>query len=1129
MYLKRIDIYGFKSFAQEVHLEFPDGITVLVGPNGGGKSNVVDAIRWALGEGRVRELRAERWEDLLFNGSAVRAAARMAEVTLTFDNADREMADWPESLAVCRRYYRSGQTDYLLNGRVVRLKDITDLFLDSGLGRFNYAVIGQGRVEAALLQKPQERFEQLEEAAGVSRYKVRRKETVAHLAEASERLKRIADLSHEVQQQMQEVADQAHREERYLALEGEAKALEERLTYTAYRAAMAELEQLERAHRAASAERAALAKELETLEQTISERQKEMADTEVQANSLAEQSRADEAALVAQQVEIGRLEAEIAGLEREAANIERQLEEMEAQNPAPADGPADEPDEGDDRLAALAATEKAYQDALAQWESELKDVMARRQVQESRRRELADRRQERERQLARLAGALKVGQDEELREVLRARRQEAAGLEQTVRELTAELVRLTDKRQNLRSFVQTVEAELQSLRHQAAQRQARLRALHQLEAEGEGLSLGVRAVLKAQQEGRLEGVLGTLGSLITSDAALTLAVQTALGGSGQDLVVLTEQHARLAVGFLKSHALGRATFLPLDTIRMPYLPDADRPLDRQPGVVGWAVNLVDYSKQIRPAVMHVLGRVLITQTLDDAVRLGRLHRFRYKMATIDGQLIHAGGAITGGTRVNRDSRSARLVEIQGLTKRVEEETRLVRGKEELLAGSREELNGVEQEIDALREILSDRRHRWSALREDLKEGEQWADPEEMWRLHQEDADNERQAEDNMRRAQERLRELEGLIQDTQKALAEVARERVEAETRRREAKTMAAQKQIEAERTARQKALLATRRHDLGLLREKAVKARNALQVALDDVLGQREAAKTRQEALTRHISALREQIGQGERRQRALAYEDRRLANLLAEAGQEMVKIRTRWESYQPPVKVQELTDAERTAVQNRLSALRRELGELGPVVPGSLAVYRQLDERRRYLVEEERDVVRAQDALQATLKELDQEVERRITATANRVQDAFAQACRVLYDGGDGGFTWVGERLDGGIELWVKSSAKRSAGLSLLSGGEKALGGIAWLFALLSVRPSPFVVLDEVEASLDEANAARFAAFLAGQRNKTQYIVVSHHKETMEIADALWGVASDGHGQSRLVSVRLEKAGSI
>ncbi|CAB1129090.1 Chromosome partition protein Smc [Candidatus Hydrogenisulfobacillus filiaventi] len=1100
MYLREIRLYGFKSFAEPTRLVLAPGITALVGPNGGGKSNVVDAIRWALGEQRPRELRLARWEDLLAQPGGETRPRPLAEVRLLFDNADGQMERWPELLEVGRRYYRSGESEYLLDNRPVSLKEVTGLFLDSGLGRFSYAIIGQGRVEQALLQRPEERLEQIEEAAGTSRYKLRRREALVHLSAATEKEARIADLLAEARREAEAVAAAAEREREYRTWSEQADRARRELDRHRLARVLAEAAEQEAALRALADQLEQAGRSAAAAEEEVTRRERAARHADLALAATRQELEDTRRQQAEQAAEVARLEAQLeartreaAGLADDVADARRRQQELEAGGEA---GPA--PAELEAARAAAGRAGSALEEALE------RERAARAALEAARARE-----QGVEARWLRWQGRLGLESSADLA----VRRQEAGRLADKVRGLRDEAARLAAERERLRSFVAGLRSQVDTLRHQQAQRQARLSALRQAEAEGDGLAPGVRAILRAASRGQLEGILGTAGSLVQPRAEAAVAIWAALGAAHQDVVVEGERHARAAVRYLQAHGLGRATFLPLDTVRSTPVPAADLPLGSSPGAVGWAMDLVECPPRVEPAIRHLLGRTLVCRTLEEGVILGRTHGFRYRTVTLDGQLLHPGGAITGGSPSARDSRLARRTERERAARQVEEGLALLAGREELLRGSEQELARLEEQ--------------WAFVRETLARTEaEWQQAQALWEGWAEEAGDE----------------LPALRQ-------QAAAEREAAETQ-----LAAAAAAVETARAARDQALTALRglesraaaaRAAAGERRrrlEDAARTRAELEARLTAVdriregLGARLTAAREAEALTRRrLEVLDGQLAvqtaaAGEQRQaveaarqavRAWDLERARLERQRAQL--EQVRQRTLLERSQleergvrDPVI---LDEEERLRLERERARAERALEQLGPVEPGSLALWERLQERVVYYQGQLGDVQAGREELERTIAELDQEMARRREEAGRAVEAAFAAACRELFGGGDAGLRWGPE----GVDLWVAPPGKRPGSLALLSGGEKALGGIAWLFALLQVRPAPLVVLDEVEASLDEANARRFARYLAAHRQGRQVLVVTHHHPTMEAADVLWGVGGDGRGSSRLLSVRL------
>jgi chromosome segregation protein len=983
-------------------------------------------------------------------------------------------------------------------------------------------------VEATLTQKPRERLEQLEEAAGVSRYKVRKRETLLHLHEVNSNVARLGDLQGETGRQMEELSQQAEQERQYLSWQQERQRWQTQIQHTAFRNAQNELITLQQQRDTLvinlaelAAELAASDSQLQTVRELAETVQEATARTETQWrhwDKEATQLEQNEAVVLSQ---VQGLVGEKERLGSELQEIEGQADRLQQEALQLVDPLNHQSDECQNQLAIL-------ERQMATMEYQVREI-----VEELDQKRLITAQHDADlglikQSLARWQGVLGIDSLDNLSAVVESKRAQVRQMEREVQQLSQELQQITENRQHLEHFRHHTEQELLPLRHQLAQRQARLRALHQLEAEGEGLPAGVRAILQAQRDQKLKGILGTVGSLLISDPDVALAIQIALGSASADVIVEHEFQARSAVKFLQAQALGRATFLPLDTIRPGMVPDGERTLNRLPGVVGWALDVVHYEKSLRPAISHLLGRVLVLKTLDAAMTVGGQHRFRYKMVTLDGQLVHAGGAITGGHHGQRDSRSSRHTEIQTLTRRVGEDVKIIEGKEELLQSSGSEIRETEILLDGVRERLSERRHQWTTLREALSQSsvlEQ--DPQNL-------VVSAQQLEEEIGQQRGAIEALQARELDMRQRLAAAAQRQVQ--LREALARSQAAHSQAEAlrERLGYEQERVESNRLRIEKSLQQVITALEAANRENLLITAQRQAAVSHceQERLNfekkrRKWDELKHDALALENRLRALQHEDRRLTAKAQQLEQAIFKVEHAWADFVEDPAIPSLERNQVTHAQAEIVRLDQVIASLGDIMPGSLALYEQLKTRWEYLAQQLEDVSLAREDLLKTLDELDQEVSRRIEVAASRVEQSFSTACHILFSGGQGGLSWT-HGDDGGVDVWVRPAGKRPSQLGLLSGGEKALGGIAWLFSLLSVRPSPFILLDEVEASLDEANAARFAAYLAELGEHTQCVIVTHHKSTMEIADALWGVAGDGQGQSRMVSVLLEQVSS-
>lgn len=1117
MHLSTISLYGFKSFGQDTRIVLSPGITVIVGPNGGGKSNVIDAIRWALGEQRVKELRAERWDDLLHVGGKGQRA-KLAEVVLTFDNHDGEMEKWPEVLTVTRRYYLSGDSEYLLNGRTCRLKDVVDLFLDSGVGRFNYAVIGQGRVDEALLMKPRERLEQLEEAAGVSRYKVRRKETLQHLGDVQKNLMRLTDLMAEVRHQQELVHDEALREQAYLTMQHEHAALLARYQYTQYVKAMHDRHEWQTALDTIRTQRVLLQQETADVNKALQGVEEERVFVESQLAQQQERVRQLEQESFSLSAQLARLEAEWQGYQHESEGLQGQIRVVTEQMGTMGD---EEGPSMDDLADAQKAWDMARQ-RLADYEHAVHVLRAQRDQAQTALEEAQRRLQQSERQLARVEGILQAQTTDQALAQLGHLEEERKTLHQALEANRRSLAQLAQSLKDPQARYAASEAEARRLQSESWELEARIKALRTMEQEQQAVPAPVRAVLRAAEQGQLSGIVGTVASVLDIAASYRLALDVAMGAAAHHLITETEHHARQVVEWLKAHKAGRVTLLPLDQIRPSLVPDRDQALEHQLGVHGWALAMVTFHPAFFPAISHVLGRVLVLESLTVAPAVGRQHQFRYKMVTLDGQVVLAGGAISGGSDRRQGPGVSeritplanRLTHVKALYDRQEADRALAHQQ---VSQIREDMERIQAEDARIRLRLDQIEHLLAGL-----SGLGTHDPKVLAQDVKSVRSRVIAAEQNFQDVQAQWQEAAHRMSEAQ-ALVLEAKQRHEILKHQWDLRERAVAEKM---RITQQHGGMEARMHDIQTKLDVVHKA-------LDDTRHKHEqthaALSQQRERLAQDratLTALGSRVSQLRARQAAMDAEERKIAQRMAYLEQQLAKSEARWDGYEAGAE-EVLSDQELGPAKLRIEALQKEMDQVGPVQPGVFALYTQLGERLSYLENEYRDVQLAKDEVQATLEQIDRDVNTRLEETAGQVERAFQEACRALI-GGEGGFRWTAGE-EPGVELWIKPPGKKPSTMTLLSGGEKALGGIAWLFALLAVRPSPFVVLDEVEAALDEANAQRVAHYIKNHHGTTQYVIVTHHKSTMVIADGLWGVAGDGQGRSRLISVKLDQNAAV
>ncbi|WP_206886173.1 chromosome segregation protein SMC [Alicyclobacillus mali (ex Roth et al. 2021)] len=1181
MYLKQIDILGFKSFADKTQIILSPGITAIVGPNGSGKSNIADALRWVLGEQSVRNLRGSKMEDVIFAGSELRKATNFCEVSITLDNTDHHLPVTFEEVTITRRAFRSGESEYWINRQPCRLKDIHELFMDTGLGREAYSIIGQGKIEEMLSTRPEDRRGPFEDAAGIVKFKHRRKEAERKLEETAANLVRVDDILAELEAQLGPLAEARRIAERYQALSDEIEETEiallvveidrlhERYEHlkrqvTREEAARNEAqERLSQADDAWKARRQALgeaAARLESLQQTyvqvVEGRQKaegSLAVAEERLTALAQRAedrrrRRDE--LARDLAELDAAMEAVAQAQAEAAAALGQRQDMLASARERAD---------DGRRLALA-------DEIDRLSGELIDANHRAAALRNEWKTLEDKIQ---------AGAMRHERFEEEAARIQAERDRVAA------ERQARAARAEETRRELEEIERQL-ADVDAEREQAASDEAqavsawhrlqadvqglssRLELLRDLEAGYDGYAHGVRMVLQQAKRGALKGVCGSVAELIRVDRKYELAVETALGGALQNVVVETEQDAMDAIRLLKARQGGRATFIPLDVVRSRRMePALASRVVNEPGFLGLASDLVSFDERFRHAVEHLLGSVVIAKDLECSSRIARALNHRFRVVTLEGDVIAPGGLMTGG-HVNRKGpgllgRQREREDLEDKLKALEAERARLRTRQEELRsrvvdlarerdrleaeravrlGRLKQFESEDQQANFLLKTLAERMEALDWERESLA-----ADRSEIDRRMGEVRDALADAEEQVARITadiaERRERLAALESELAQAKEQLTGLRIEVATLEQERENLAQRMSELRERKARleraraemskeeardeaEAARLAAARES-----ERAEALRLAQELdALEHTLAAARQARQELEAEAREFEeevrrkrrAVDEQETALQRALVAVERADADLSHALAKMG-EQFGMTYEWAKERYPLQG---TVAE---TERRLDSLRRERASLGDVNLGAIEEHERLSERVRFLTEQRDDLVAAREQLEQLIDEIDHEMAERFMETFQQIRAEFGKAFHSLFQGGEADLVLTNpeDPLTTGIEVVAKPPGKKLQNLNLLSGGERALTAMALLFAILRVRPVPFCVLDEVEAALDEANVARFAHELRLLAADTQFIVITHRRGTMEEADALYGVTMPERGVSSLVSVRL------
>ena len=1178
MVLKELEIQGFKSFPDKVKITFGRGVTGVVGPNGSGKSNLSDAIRWVLGETSSRQLRsAGKMEDVIFGGTRRRGAMGYASVRLTLDNTDHTLdLDAPE-VTIGRRYYRSGDSEYTINGQACRLKDVYELLLDTGIGRDGYSIIGQGRIAEIVAAKGSERREIFEEACGIAKYRYRRTEAEHSLAAAQANLERLRDILGELESRVGPLAREAEKAKAYLELASRRKGLEVTLWVESIRAARAAMQQLQRDYETAQAA-------FERWDSQDKASQQEAEEIRMQAQRLTveiERLNGDIRSITEQ---ISGSDSRIAVLENDRAHARQSAESLRAElatgqtgREAAAAGlerQKDEARELDRRAEALAAEAGELEQQLAGLQSRTDAASARQAALRARLADVTDRETAArvEEAAARAAAESARGRLPEAQAAARAEQDRLAGLQENLADtgkyldmlagsekqlanVRAGLALKLNSRKKALAAASEAEQELARARDAAAQR---LNVLQELEKNMEGYQHSVRAVMQAAAGGRLQGVVGPVSSILTVEAGCELAVETALGAALQNIVVENEAAAKAGIALLRRENAGRATFLPLDTVQ-PGLFRGELPLQAR-----LASSLVRAEERYRNIVSYLLGRIVVVEDIHAAARVARELHYRNRVVTMDGQVVNAGGSFTGGsvqrsaglfTRrqeirelqdkiagLARDCTAARLrtAQCKSQTDAVAAELTAAEGEERTAAGDRvrAEAEGrrLEQAVRQAEEAARQRSAEADALASEAGrqaeaaekaaearaalEAEAGALTAELARLTEGgDSFAARQAELADALAQKRMDQLA-----CQKD-AELCRSRI-ADWEQRLADAGAHQDSLAAairDLEARDGEILRA----IQEVKDQTRRSRDAVrekEAAIQAAAGrrmERQAAETKAQAAARAAAENREDAS------REMARLSERKSAAEGEYDQLAAKL---WDEYQlTPTEAAKfcVEYASLAALRAQVAEVRGKMRALGSVNVGAVEEYQEVRGRYESLKAQVEDVEESRDRLVRMIGELNGQMRDIFRRNFAAINGHFGRVFAELFGGGEASLALEDENdvLNSGIEIRVSPPGKVIKNLEALSGGERALVAISIYFAILAVNPSPFCILDEIEAALDDANVVRFAQYLRRISGKTQFIVITHRRGTMEAADILYGVTMQEDGISKLLRLDLEQ----
>lgn len=1172
MYLKSIEMQGFKSFADKTKVVFDRGVTAVVGPNGSGKSNITESLRWALGESSAKSLRGGKMPDVIFAGTENRNPLNFASVVVTLDNSSGFIVNKNKEIKVERHIYRSGDSEYLIDGQKVRLRDIHDLFMDTGLGRDSFSIISQGRVEAIFNSKPEERRAIFEEAAGVLKYKTRKKETESKLAQAQGNLDRLDDIIYELDNQVKPLEKQAQTAKKFLELDGQRKELyldvlvaqlslgKDKLSekeaelesvkteLTSYYKQRSKLEQenqslKEKRHRLSvqlDREQAVLldvTKLISDLERKIEvhkleSSQNESSRQEAQArleNLLTRREQLEEQIEQKQGV-LEQLENSLSSLKEDIAAVDREISYF-----------SEDPDQVLDYL-------REQYVALMQEEAEASNRLTKIQQDIANQISLSESKSE---DLARLQTEKQTAQEE----LDKSRK----SLEEADHELRQLLERYQTKKSELDQVQATYQSEqgrLFDLLDQLKGKQARQSSLEAILKNHSNFYAGVKAVL--QEAPSLGGIIGAVSEQLTFDTRYQTALEIALGGASQNVIVEDEATAKRAIAFLKEKRQGRATFLPLTTIKPRQLSGQQISLlESSDGFLGLASDLVTYQPNLDVIFQNLLGTIAIFDTIDHANQAARATKFQVRMVTMDGAEIRPGGAFAGGSNRNNSTTfikpelDALLGEIAELSSQLQEQESLVAAKKTSLDLTKEALETIKAEGEEARlNQQSARIHQEQAenrlaqlsVQYDLQMSQ--VSPTILTELDEEatkEAANVQALNEKKIALEQQINQVRDNRDSIQESLQKLQTKKGQLTLVQAEATSQLRFEQIDMRRLQEEKA---TTEKDIAILEDLI----NQKVVALEDTTielleEQSQAASDKQSQTNQILIRLKFELedidGQfedlEERLQQARTKNDdliRKQAKLEADCEQAGDTLRTLLGNLTEHFKLSfEAAQSQAKAVENLASAeqnlknLERAIRALGPVNLDAIEQYDEVNNRLTFLNEQRTDILSARDLLLDTIHEMDDEVKERFKVTFEAIRESFKQTFKQMFGGGSADLILTeNDILTAGVEISVQPPGKKIQSLNLMSGGEKALSALALLFSIIRVKTIPFVILDEVEAALDEANVKRFGDYLNRFDKESQFIVVTHRKGTMAAADAIYGVTMQESGVSKIVSVKLK-----
>ena len=1179
MYLKSIEIHGFKSFANKIVFQFHNGITGIVGPNGSGKSNVADAVRWVLGEQRIKQLRGASMQDVIFSGTETRKPLSYAYVAITLDNSDHQLAIDYDEVTVARRIYRSGESEYLINGTPCRLKDVNELFYDTGIGKEGYSIIGQGQIDKILSGKPEERRELFDEAAGIVKFKRRKAAAQTKLENEKQNLVRVNDILSELEKQVGPLEKQSEVAKVYLRKKEELKSLDinvfllenkrlrEQLASAEekYNLASTELVETGEKYEGIKEEYERIQQEIESLDTAIEAAREQLTDTglmrgklEGEINVLKEQINSAHGSENHLNNRKAALEEEIAGKEQEKQDILTDKKDTDTQV---------------QEIAEAAAKAKADLEAIQNKITELNN-----NIEAGKNTIIGELNQ-------RATIKSKMGRFDTMMEqinirkaelnsrLLRAKSDEAAReetvkkLEETFETVTEELRQMTEQEAaselelgNIRENLTGLDAKLRETQTRFHQEQSKLEALTNITERYDGYGGSVKKVM--EQKEKEKGIIGVVADIIQVEAKYETAIETALGGNIQNIVTDNEETAKHMIGFLKQNRLGRATFLPLTSITKPQEFKNPEAL-KEKGVIGMADELVDTEEAYRNVAKAMLGRIVVVDNVDNAVKIARKFDYGIRMVTLEGELLVPGGALSGGAFKNNSNLLGRRREMDELEKKVKKLSEDIKTYNQKIEDTKSKRNKLRMDLEALKTEMQRKSIEQNTARLNISQArermEEEAESAQSLKLEEQEIETRifeiRSGKESITQELAASEELEKTTQEQilgfQKELescrlveSEASAHAGEWEVKVEKMRQALDYKQANVDRIGgeleraqaelneilealTENAQEVERKKNNILEIEKTIAASHENQDAsrkkLDEDLAKKEELSAKQKDFFRSREEMSERMNALDKEVYRLGEQKKKLEDGIE--GQ----INYMWDEYEitlsdaAGLRNEEMNDL--PAMKREISGLKDEIRKLGNVNVNAIEDYKNLMERYTFMKTQHDDLVEAEKTLEGIIEELDTAMRKQFTEKFAEISREFDKVFKELFGGGKGTLELMEDEdiLEAGIRIIAQPPGKKLQNMMQLSGGEKALSAISLLFAIQNLKPSPFCLLDEIEAALDDSNVGRFAKYLHKLTKNTQFIVITHRRGTMEQVDRLYGITMQEKGVSTLVSVNL------